>query len=320
MTSVVTSDQRHHPSRRRGPAAVPPVGGRLAGARRGVGRRRLPRARAAARPVGHRSAALRDRRVLRDRGPVAERAARLRRPDLARPRRLRRHRRVHVGLPGDGAGPVVLGRRHRRRRARRRSGADPRRRVVADHRPLLRPDHAVVRLGCRAEHLPDPGVHRRRGRPTGTEAGLVRHRVALLLPVPRVPRPRALRRLADDAHQGRAGAAGPAREPPGRVDVRHQRAPGDAARVRRLRRLRRSRRRAHRPRRRVGVGRRLELPSLAVLRDDDGGRRPAVARRARDRRRVLRPAAATSSRRSPASRTCWPRCRGRSRSRRPTRR
>ena len=77
--------------------------------------------------------------------------------------------------------------------------------------------------------------------PARAEAGLVRHRLALLLPVPRVPRRRAVRRLADDAKQGRAGAARPAREPAGGVDVRHQRAPGHAVRVRRLGRVRRPR-------------------------------------------------------------------------------
>ena len=116
--------------------------------------------------------------------------------------------------------------------------------------PLLRPRHAVLRPRRRAEHLPDPGVHRRRRRPARAEAGLVRHRLALLLPVPRLPGRRAVRRLADDAHQGRPGPAGPAGEPAGGVDLRHQRAHGHAVRVRRLRRLRRPGRRAHRPRRR----------------------------------------------------------------------
>ena len=80
------------------------------------------------------------------------------------------------------------------------------------------------------------------------EAGVVRVRVALLLPVPGVPRGRPLRRLADDAHQGRAGVAGAAREPARRLDLRHQRAPRDPVRVRRVRCVRRARRRADGPR------------------------------------------------------------------------
>ena len=111
---------------RRCAAAVPPVRRGVAGPRRRVGGRRLPRAGPAAQPVGHRPAAVRHRRLLRDRRPVAERAARLRRSDLPRPRRVRRHRCVHVGLPGHRAGPVVLGRRPRRhgdRRPARRSSS-----------------------------------------------------------------------------------------------------------------------------------------------------------------------------------------------------
>ncbi len=220
----------------------------MAAARRAVGGRRLPRADLPARPAGHRPARVHDRRLLRDRGPVVERAARLRRADLARPCGVRRHRCVHVGLPHHRPGAVVLGRRARRHRDRRRPGTGARRRVPADPGPLLRPDHALLRPGRRAEHLRDPGVHRRRGGAERAEARLVRIAVAVLLPVPRLPGRRALRRLADDAQQGWASTTGPAGESPRRLHVRHQRAAGDAVRLRRLGRDRRPGRGAHRQR------------------------------------------------------------------------
>ena len=78
--------------------------------------RRLARARVPAVPAGDGPHRVHDGGLLRDRRPVAQRAARLRRPDLARPPGVRRHRRVRVGVHGHRAGPVVLGRRPRRRR------------------------------------------------------------------------------------------------------------------------------------------------------------------------------------------------------------
>ena len=74
----------------------------------------LPRAHPAVEPVRQRPARIRHRGLLRDRRAVAERAPRLRRADLPRPRGVRRHRGVHLGLPRHRAGAVVLGRRPRR--------------------------------------------------------------------------------------------------------------------------------------------------------------------------------------------------------------
>ncbi len=99
-----------------------------------VDRARLARARLPAAARGVRGAAVLGGGDLRDHRPVAQRAARLRRPDLARPPGVRRHRRVHRRVHGDGAEPVVLARRRGRGRDRRAAGLDPRRRVAAHHR------------------------------------------------------------------------------------------------------------------------------------------------------------------------------------------
>ncbi|CAA9227590.1 MAG: High-affinity branched-chain amino acid transport system permease protein LivH, partial [uncultured Acidimicrobiales bacterium] len=274
-----------------GGPSVPALPARLArtgGARPGAG---LAGLRVPALPGGLRGAAVHDRRHLRDHRALPQRAPRLRRPDLPRPPGLRRHRRLHLGLHGLGPEPAVLGGGRRGGRGRRPPGPRPRRRLAAHHRALLRPRHALLRARRRAEHLPGRGAHRGRAGPGGAEAGRVRDGLAVLLPVPRLPRPRAVGRLAPDAQQGGAGAARPAGEPPGGGHLRGQRAHADAVRLRRLRGLRRAGRRPPRPQRHLRVTRGVELQPGARLRHHDGGRRPAEPGRRRHRLGLLRPPA-----------------------------
>ena len=134
-----------------------------------------------------------------------------------------------VGLPGHRAGPVVLGRGRLAVAAiGGLAGAGPRRRVAARHAACTSRCHAG-RTGLVAEQniFQHPGLHRRWRRSARRRSpAWFDTDVALLLPVPGLPGRRALRRLAADAHQGRAGAAGAAREPAGGLDLRHQRADG----------------------------------------------------------------------------------------------
>ena len=189
----------------------------MAGPRRRVGGGRLARARLPARPARHRAAPVRHRRALRDHRPLAERAARLRRADLPRPPGVRRHRRVHRRPTWSPS-----------RASRSGSASSPRPRSAAAQALVLGGVSlritglyfALVTLsyGLVAEQnifqiqeLTGGGPGQRAPKPDWFDTDWRYYYLCL-----GVPRRRALHRLADDAHEGRAGAAGPAREPAGR--------------------------------------------------------------------------------------------------------
>ena len=155
----------------------------------------------------------RSRRGLPDRPARAEHPDRLHRPDLARPRRVRGHRRVHDDDPRRR--PRLArslddsDRRRRRRRARARVRADrdalrrpvPRARDVRDPALLHRAAEAVPALH-RRRHRQEPAAAARRVRPRHESVDLVLRRhvgrrardaAARALHRPRTLRPRAPR-------------------------------------------------------------------------------------------------------------------------------
>ena len=195
--------------------------------------------------------------LLRDRRPLAQRAARLRRPDLARPPGVRRHRRLRLGLHGHrsgqsfwvavlaaaaigGAQALVLG------------GVSLRVRGLYFALVTLSYGLVAEQNIFQIQELTGGGAG-----PAGAEArpGSTPSGATTTCASPSSPSCCYLDwRLMRS--QGRALAPGPAREPAGGVDVRHQRAPGHPLRLRRVGRVRRPRRRADRPQRHVRVARR----------------------------------------------------------------
>ena len=121
---------------------------------------------------------------LRHRGPLPQHPARVRRPDLVRPRGVRRHRRLHLGVRRGRPAAELLVRAPDRRRGRRAAGRAARRGVAAADRPVLRARHPGLRRLHRADPVRDHRDHRRRGRQGRAPAGRVRVRGPLLPALP----------------------------------------------------------------------------------------------------------------------------------------
>ena len=203
-------------ARRRG-ADVPPVAARVGRPGRRLDRARVARAGVPPGPRGVRGPAVLRGGDLRDHRPLPQRAARLRRPDLARPPGVRRHRRVHRRPTWS---PCRASRSGSASPSRRRSGVcqalvlgGVSLRITGLYFALVTLSYGLVAEQniFQIEELTGGG----QGQPAPKPAGL-RHRLALLLPLPRVPRRRPVDRLAPDADEGRPGAARAAREPAGR--------------------------------------------------------------------------------------------------------
>ncbi len=103
-----------------------------------------------------------------------------------------------------------------------RAGAAAGARLAADHRPVLRPRDPHLRDDGREQPVQHRLADRRVGRSGGAEAGGLRQRLPLLLPVPGLPGRRPLRRLAADVDEGRPGAAGHPAGPAGGGQLRRR--------------------------------------------------------------------------------------------------